>query len=178
MCWFWVSILPLVQGECAVWGRKVIPNSFVQFMNSLLIKAVPRLCTIDWGTPNESIQFSTADCSLSTGVSNGVYHKEARKCLNDQETRKISITGWVKKSLVIYVGCAKRGSFILPSFQRNFISVLGLWFVALASQAISSECGYPVKHARPVVESFCSVIGFWGAHVSTHFIVLSEFETW
>ena len=25
---FWVSILPLVQGECAVLGRKVIPNSF------------------------------------------------------------------------------------------------------------------------------------------------------
>ena len=100
------------------------------------------------------------DCSLSTSVSNWVYHQEARKCFNDLERMKISITGLVKRFFVIYAGCAKLGSVILPIFQWYFISVLGLWFVVLASQAISSECAYLVKHTRPVNELFCIVTGF------------------
>ena len=39
----------------------MIPNSFVQFMNSMLINAVPRSCTIDWGISKECIHFSTAE---------------------------------------------------------------------------------------------------------------------
>ena len=39
--------LLLVQGECAARGRDVTPNSFVQFTNSVLIKAVPRSSTKD-----------------------------------------------------------------------------------------------------------------------------------
>ena len=34
-------------GECAVRGREVVPSSFVQFMKSALMKAIPRSCTID-----------------------------------------------------------------------------------------------------------------------------------
>ena len=61
MCWFRVSILPLVQGECAVLGRNLIPYSFIQLLNSVLMEAVPRSCTIDWGIPNECNHFSTTE---------------------------------------------------------------------------------------------------------------------
>ena len=175
MCCFCVSILPLVQGKCAVRGHKVMPNSFVQLMKSVLMKAVPRSSTIDWGILKECIHLSTGD--IVACVRNWVFHQETTKCINNQEAMEIPVTWWVKRSFVINMDCSERNCLDLPFFQWYFNPVFRLWFIVLAGEAISSECIYPVKHARTVVESFCITVSFWSAHVSTHFVVMAKFRT-
>ena len=114
--------------------------------------------------------------SLSTSVSNWVYHYKAIKSFNKQETMKIPVFWRVTGFLVINMDCPERDCLVLPFFQRYFVPVFRLWFLVLASQTISSECTYSVEHTRPVVESFCLVVGFCNAHVSAHFIVVSNSE--
>ena len=117
------------------------------------------------------------DCSLSTSLSNWVYHQKSRKCINDQETMKVPITWWVKRSFVIYVNCSERNSLNLSFFYWYFVPVFRLRFVVLAGETINSKCRYPNKHTRPVVESFCIVISLCGSHVSAQFAVMSKSET-
>ena len=52
----------------AVRGRKVMPISFVPKMKSVLMKAVPRSCTMDWEIPKDCIDFSTAQIVAWTPV--------------------------------------------------------------------------------------------------------------
>ena len=117
------------------------------------------------------------DSSLSTSVSNWLYHQESRECVYNQKTTKIPITWWVKGSFVINMDCSKRDCLVLPFFQWYLVPVLRLWFVVSASKTIRSECTNPIKHARPVVESFRFTVSFRSAHVSTHLVVVSKSET-
>ena len=144
------------------------------------MKAVPRSCTIDWGIPYGWHYFSTAEIVawapvLVTGYT--IRKREKASIITRQwRLRLLGGGGGVNRSLVINMDCLERYCLVLPFFQWNLIPVFRLWFVVLASQAISSECANPVKHTRPVVESFCIVIGFWNSHVSTHFVVVSKSE--
>ena len=117
------------------------------------------------------------DSSLNPSVCNWVYPPGTIKCINNQKTMEMPITWWVRRSVLIYVDSAKRDSLILLIFQGDFISLFRLLFVVLANQTIGSECIYPIEHTRAVVESFCIVISFRSAHVSTHFVIISKSET-
>ena len=119
---------------------------------------------------------NTRCTSLSSNVCTLVYHRETRKCINNPETMKVSITCWVTRSFVVNLVCSQRNSLEFPFFQWYFISVVGLGFVVLARRTTSNECTYPVKHARPVVESLWIIVRFWSAHMSTHFVIISECE--
>ena len=109
--------------------------------------------------------------SMRSSLRNWAYHQETRDPINNQETVKVPNTWWVKGSFVINMDCSERDCLILPFLQWYLVSVFRLWFFVLAGGVISSECTYPVEHARPVVESFCNIIRFWNAHMFTHFVV-------
>ena len=118
---------------------------------------------------------SSRDSSLS--VRNWVYRQETRKCINNQEAMMVPGTSWLMRSFVINMDCAEPDTLVLPFFQWYFISVSRLRFIVLARQAINIECTYPVKHDRPVVESFCINVNFWRAHVSTYFADVARSKT-
>ena len=155
----------------------MMPNYFVQFMNFVNKGSASVVHIRLRGSKGMDPFLDSRECSLSTSVSNWVYHQEAKKGLNNQEAMKVPVTWWVKRSFVIYVVCAKRGCFNLLFFQWDFIPVFGFKFVILVCEAVSSKCTNPIKQTRPVAESFCIVIGFWSTRVPALFIVLSKVET-
>ena len=111
-----------------------------------------------WNSERMYPFLNSRDSSLSSSVRKWVYDLETRKCIINQKTR--NVTWGVKSSFVINMDYSERNSFVLSLFQWYFISVFRLRLIVKASQTISSECTYPVKHARPVVESFCNSVSF------------------
>ena len=178
MFWLCVSILPLVKSGCAVWGRGVIPKFLVQLLKSVLTKAMPRSCTIPWGILHECIYFSTAEITAWSLVFVTGY------TIEKQENASITKRQWSFRFFGEWRGplwsiwSVRNGpvSICLFSNGTSFLC-LGFGFFVLVTQTISSWCTCPVKHARSVVESFCLIVSFWGAHMSTHFAVLTKSKT-
>ena len=116
---------------------------------------------------------SSRDSCLSSSDRNCVCHQETRKSINNQEIIKDSGTSWVKRSFAIDKDCSERKSLVLSFFQWYFISVFKFSFIVQASQTIT----HPVKHARPVAETFCYIVSFGSAHKSNHVVVVAKTKT-
>ena len=141
MCLFCVSTLPLVKGDCEILGRKIIPNSYVQFTNSVLIKAVPRLCTIDWGIPNEWILFSTAGIVvwapvLATGYT---IKKQENASMINRQWRFRWLGGWRGPLWSMWIARNGVVSFCHFSNGTSFLCFdVGLFFLHVRQSAVSA----------------------------------------
>ena len=111
---------------CPVYKLKVNKSSTSVVYNRL--KNSKRLYPIFYG----------CDCSLSTSVSNWVYHQEAIKCINNRKPLKVPVTWWMEGFFVINMDCSELNSLVLLFFRGYFFPVLKLWLVVLAGETISS----------------------------------------
>ena len=159
-------------------GSQGFSNSFVQLMKSVLMKAVPRSCTKEWGFPKECIHFWTAEVVVWAPrfVTGYIIKKRENVSITKRQWRFRLLGVWRGPLWSKWIVRNGTVSFFHSSNGTSFLC-LGLNYVVLATQTINSECTYLNKHARRLVETFGIIVDFWSAHVSTLFVVVVRSKT-
>ena len=149
------SKIPPITGNLLILGfnfavspRRVccsrLTNSFVQFMKSVLMKALPRSCTLVWKVVEECIHFSTAEIVAWTPlfVTGCTISNRANASITKKQW-KFGLLG--ESSVSMWSMWIVRNGIVSFCFSSDGTSPLfGFRIVILACEAVSSRCKYPV----------------------------------